>query len=282
MPALRTASAQQPPNWRVILRSSLEWHSATLKAASRCLRCSGCSTLSAMHRSTPAWRNCWLRVRAAGQPTAIAAPATQPVAPATALPTDPAELFAKLQAAYKADDWPAVVQLATALHASAPEYESGTVGAQLFVGLRNRGTEAIENRSLGPGIMWLERAQELAPLDSGASALLQWAKIYTLANSWWGINWPYAIGQYSDLYRAAPNFMDTRVRLRQAYAEYGAQLLSSDACAAQLQFAAALELEAMPELEAQRLAAEQACALLAAAATPLVEETPAATPTPTP
>ncbi len=222
------------------------------------------------------------RVRAAGQPTAIAAPATQPAAPATALPTDPAELFAKLQAAYKADDWPAVVQLATALHASAPEYESGTVGAQLFVGLRNRGTAAIENRSLGPGIMWLERAQDLAPLDSGASALLQWAKIYTLANSWWGINWPYAIGQYSELYRAAPNFMDTRVRLRQAYAEYGAQLLSSDACAAQLQFAAALELEAMPELEAQRLAAEQACALLAAAATPAVEETPAATPTPTP
>jgi hypothetical protein len=38
----------------------------------------------------------------------------------------------------------------------------------------------------------------------------------------------------------------------------------------------------MPELEAQRLAAEQACALLAVAATPLVEETPAATPTPTP
>lgn len=219
------------------------------------------------------------RVRAAAQPTANRATATQPPPPATALPSDPAELFAKLQAAYKADDWSAVVQLASALHASAPDYESSTVGAQLFVGLRNRGMEAINKGSLGPGITWLERADELAPLDEDALQLLQWARMYTLANSWWGINWPNAIGQYRELYSIAPYFMDTRVRLREAYAEYGAMLIATDACAAQLQFAAALELEVMPELEAQRLAAEQLCVVTA---TPPVEETPAPAPTLTP
>lgn len=219
------------------------------------------------------------RVRAAAQPTANGATATQPPPPATALPSDPAELFAKLQAAYKADDWSAVVQLASALHASAPDYESSTVGAQLFVGLRNRGMEAINKGSLGPGITWLERADELAPLDADALQLLQWARMYTLANSWWGINWPNAIGQYRELYSIAPYFMDTRVRLREAYAEYGALLIATDACAAQLQFAAALELEVMPELEAQRLAAEQLCVVTA---TPRVEETPAPAPTLTP
>ena len=219
------------------------------------------------------------RVRAAAQPTANGATATQPPPPATALPSDPAELFAKLQAAYKADDWSAVVQLASALHASAPDYESSTVGAQLFVGLRNRGMEAINKGSLGPGITWLERADELAPLDADALQLLQWARMYTLANSWWGINWPNAIGQYRELYSIAPYFMDTRVRLREAYAEYGAMLIATDACAAQLQFAAALELEVMPELEAQRLAAEQLCVVTA---TPTVEETPAPTLTPAP
>ena len=217
------------------------------------------------------------RVRAAAQPTANGATATPPPPPATALPSDPAELFAKLQAAYKADDWPAVVQLASALHASAPEYESSTVGAQLFVGLRNRGMEAINKGSLGPGIMLLERAAELAKLDADALQLMQWARTYTLANSWWGINWPNAIGQYRELYAMAPYFMDTRVRLRQAYAEYGALLMTTDACAAQLQFAAALELEITPELEAQRVAAEQLCAVTA---TPPVEETPAPTATP--
>lgn len=219
------------------------------------------------------------RVRAAAQPTANGATATQPPPPATALPSDPGELFAKLQAAYKADDWSAVVQLASALHASAPDYESSTVGAQLFVGLRNRGMEAINKGSLGPGITWLERADELAPLDADALQLLQWARMYTLANSWWGINWPNAIGQYRELYSIAPYFMDTRVRLREAYAEYGALLIATDPCAAQLQFAAALELEVMPELEAQRLAAEQLCVVTA---TPTVEETPAPAPTLTP
>lgn len=219
------------------------------------------------------------RVRAAAQPTANAAVPTEPPPQATALPTDRAELFAKLQAAYKADDWPGVVQLASALHASAPDYESSTVGAQLFVGLRNRGIEAINKGSLGPGTMWLERADELAPLDADALQLLQWARTYTLANSWWGINWPNAIGQYRELYSIAPYFMDTRARLREAYAQYGLLLMPTDACAAQLQFAAALELEITPELEAQRLAAEQLCVVTA---TPPVEETPAPTPAPTP
>lgn len=219
------------------------------------------------------------RVRAAAQPTANGATATQPPPPATALPSDLGELFAKLQAVYKADDWSAVVQLASALHASAPDYESSTVGAQLFVGLRNRGMEAINKGSLGPGITWLERADELAPLDADALQLLQWARMYTLANSWWGINWPNAIGQFRELYSIAPYFMDTRVRLREAYAEYGALLIATDPCAAQLQFAAALELEVMPELEAQRLAAEQLCVVTA---TPTVEETPAPAPTLTP
>ena len=217
------------------------------------------------------------RVRESTQPTAYAAAATEPPPQATALPTAPAELFAKLQAAYKVDDWPTVVQLASALHASAPDYESGTVGAQLFVGLRNRGMEAINKGSLGPGILWLERAAELARLDGDALQLLQWARTYTLANSWWGINWPNAIGQYRELYAMAPYFMDTRVRLRQAYAEYGALLMTTDACAAQLQFTAALELEITPELEAQRVAAEQLCLVTA---TPPVEETPTPTPTP--
>jgi hypothetical protein len=137
--------------------------------------------------------------------------------------------------------------------------------------------EAINKGSLGPGIMLLERAAELAKLDADALQLMQWARTYTLANSWWGINWPNAIGQYRELYAMAPYFMDTRVRLRQAYAEYGALLLATDACAAQLQFAAALELEITPGLEAQRVAAEQLCAVTAA---PPVEETPAPTATP--
>ena len=223
-----------------------------------------------------------LLVQARSQAQDAAVPPT--AAPTPTLMADdvtPEELFAGVEAVYAAGNWHATVQQVTALRVTFPEFMRVRVDGILFVALRSRGIERIDNDELELGIFDLEQAEQIGPLDVEAQQYQQWASLYINGTAFWGFNWPRAIEAFETLYLLGPFFKDTMPRLSAAHVAYGDELaLAGDPCNAALEYAAALSVIASDTVEEKRAEAESVCTELTP--TPGGEATsdPKATPDP--
>ncbi|MFQ5410610.1 MAG: hypothetical protein ACE5FI_19540, partial [Anaerolineales bacterium] len=158
-----------------------------------------------------------------------AASAVQPTAAPTPTPlaadVTPEELFAEVESVYAAGDWDATVQRVTALRAKFPEFQRVRLDGILFVALRNRGIQHIDNGALELGIFDLQQAEQIGPLDVEAQQYVQWATLYATGTAYWGLNWPRAIEAFETLYLIGPFFKDTTPRLSAAHVAFGDELV---------------------------------------------------------
>jgi len=189
----------------------------------------------------------------AARPTAILVPAEEPLSVE--------EIYHLLVGTYEQGKWSEAVRWASALKAAAGQHRSTNVDSMLFVSLRNRGIERIDSGVLELGLTDLEHAEKILTLDDVALQRRRWASLYLSGLTFWDLNWQLAIDNLDILNQIAPNFLDTRSLLLEAYITYGAALLQSqDACLARPQFAAALAMDVNAHTEQQLDAAQKSCA----------------------
>ena len=174
----------------------------------------------------------------------------------------PGVLFEDLVEVYGEQDWGPVVQHATHLRMKYPEFESDQVGGMLFVGLKNRGVQHIEEGVIELGIADLEQASEIGPLDAEARQHMNWASLYLVGMAFWELHWPTVIANLSLLHQTGPNFRDVAERLNEAYVYWGDALILDDAaCDAEVEYSKALSLSKSSELISKYNDAEEACSL---------------------
>lgn len=195
---------------------------------------------------------------------------------------DPAELLAAAQKLAAAQEWDGVIAEIALLRSVNAAYETLTVDGLLYTALRGRGVARIQNEGMETGIADLDHAAEFRPLDEEARSYRAWARLYLAAKSYYGLDWPRAVGILNDLYLLAPNFKDTATLLYEATLGYAAQLeLAGDACGAALQYEDAQRLRTDPVV-AERLTAAQTNCLLTPTPAPTDPNAPTVDPNATP
>ena len=183
-------------------------------------------------------------------------------------------LLQAAQAAYNQQDWSRTIDILLTLRAKDPQYQLTQVNQLLQGSLRNRGLSEILQGQQEMGIYDLTLASRFGPLDAQAASWERSAEFYLYANSFYGLDWQQAAGNFSSL--CAAGIWDSCYKYAVSAASYGDLLIkdSKDYCAASDQYAASLDTRSNPALEPTATAAHKAC--LTATAGP-----PTATPSPT-
>jgi tetratricopeptide (TPR) repeat protein len=211
-----------------------------------------------------------------------------PLASATPNLAPVEELFTQSLAAHLNGDWDVVIDTLLALRAKDATYRAVEVDGMLFSALRNRGLRRIKTEGLlEEGLYDLSLAERFAPLDNEAQEFRGWARLYLLANSFFGVNWAEATYYFGQVYLAAP-YITTDVYLKYAIASnrHGDELIAADdPCAAEELYEQSLLAWENPDLvptatEAHRLCEDANAPPPAPEATPTPGETPTETPTP--
>src|SRR3990172_3788559 len=217
-------------------------------------------------------------------------PLTTPVPQASPTPNlAPVEdLFTQSLAALLNGDWDLVIDTLLALRAKDATYRAVEVDGMMFSALRNRGLKHIKSEGLlEEGLYDLSLAERFALLDAEAEEYRGWARLYLLANSFFGVNWAEATYYFGQIYLAAP-YITTDVYLKYAVASNrrGDELVTADdPCAAMELYAQSLLAWENSDLiptatQAYDLCEEANAPPPPAESTPTPSETPTETPTP--
>lgn len=218
-----------------------------------------------------------------------AVPTPIPTEPLPASDTkNPAEILALAQKLMEKGNWDGVLFELALVRAVAPAHEPLLVDGLIYTALRARGIARIQGDVMEAGITDLDHAARFRPLDEQARSYRAWARLYLAARSFYGLDWPRAIGILRDLYLLAPNFKDTSALLYDGTVSFAAQLAAAgDACQAAEYYAAAQQLRNEPAVAEALVLAQTNCALTptpdpnAPTPDPNMPSTEA-TPTPTP
>jgi len=198
------------------------------------------------------------------------------------------DLFTQALAAHINGDWDVVIETLLGLRAKDAAYRAVEVDGMLFSALRNRGLKRIRSEGLlEEGLYDLSLAERFAPLDSEAVEYRGWARLYLLANSFFGVNWAEATYYFGQVYLAAP-YITTDVYLKYAISSnrHGDELVTADdPCAAMDLYEQSLLAWENPDLiptatQAHNLCEEANAPPPPPEATPTPSETPTETPTP--
>lgn len=201
------------------------------------------------------------------------------------------DLFTQALAAYMNNDWDVTIDTLLALRAKDSKYRAVEVDGMMYSSLRNRGLRRIKAEGLlEEGLYDLSLAERFAPLDSEADEYRGWARMYVLANSFFGVNWAEAVYYFSQVYLGAPYITnDVYLKYATASRRHGDEyILANDPCGAMDLYYQSLLAWEDPDLvptatEAWNLceAAEAADAPPPATETPTPGGPPTETPTPT-
>lgn len=215
-----------------------------------------------MQPSNNGVRSLILTAQVAQTPTPTVPPPTP-----TRIIIDKDELFRRLQAAFAAQEWDAVISLGEQLRAVDRTYAQAQVDEMRYQALVARGLARIAGDEIEAGLYDLDLAAAIRPLDSATESTRQIASLYQDAITYVGADWSKAISLLKRLYALAPNFRDVGTRLFEAYVGAGdAYAAIQEWCPAQEQYNGALGIRNSPNIEAKRNDAQQRCAL----ATPAV------------
>ena len=201
------------------------------------------------------------------------------------------ELFANAQNQFHTQDWKILLQTIQQIRDIDPNYQPTAIDRMLFVALRMNGIDKILNwGDLEGGVYDLSLAERFVMLDSEANIYREWANLYQLGASFWGIFPEKSVYFFSQLATVAPNLRDfsgifAKDRYRLALIQYGDHLAAlGDWCLAREQYGLAQGLVADDELQPTAVFAVDQCNLLngvVTAAPPEVQITPTLELTPT-
>ncbi len=154
-----------------------------------------------------------------------------------------------------ARNWDDIITRLDSLRKADITYHAAEVDGFYYTALRSRGICKIYPQSYEPntscaslninlegGIYDLTQAERFGPLDSNASALRTWARIYITGASFWNQDWVQAQNYFSQVMAALPQLADSSCttateRWRQATLGYAQELVDkADYCGAEKQF----------------------------------------------
>lgn len=187
---------------------------------------------------------------------------TPTATPPARVTTDKAALLTEMDAAVAAKNWDRVVALTDQLRALDVAYERERVTGARYTALRTRGLGRLEEGQIEAGLLDLDFAAALRPLDAFSESQRRVAAQYQNALNYFGANWDRAIALFSEVYRTSPNYRDVRARLYQSYVNGGdAFAAQQNWCPAQERYAGALAVTANAQVEQKRADAAARCAL---------------------
>ena len=151
------------------------------------------------------------------------------VVEATGIPTSEAdtneERLAEARELYDDGQWEAAIDRLEMLRAQAPDFHTAEVEDMLHESLKALGLRHIRtDERLEEGIILLDQAALIKPLDDVSEGERLIANLYVTGQSYWGLNWPIVIQNFSEIYAVAPNYRDVQTRLWDAYVTYADQL----------------------------------------------------------
>jgi tetratricopeptide (TPR) repeat protein len=205
-----------------------------------------------------------LLAQGGGVPSVIETPVLVPL-------QSPEELFAEAQDLFNRQDWENAIIRLQQIQALDPAYQQIQVREMLYQALATLGLSYIRGDRIQEGLVLLEQAEAIRPLDDQTAGERYFASLYITGRTYWGLSWPVVIQNFQALYDVVPNYRDVASRLREAYTAYGDQLTALGAhCDAAVQYEAALNLQEDDTVREKYRAATEACA------------NPTPTPSPTP
>jgi tetratricopeptide (TPR) repeat protein len=193
------------------------------------------------------------------------------------------QLFNDAQRMIAESNWDGAQLALDKLRKDNPDYETIKVDGMYYILLRNRGVDKINvQHNLEGGIYDLTLAERFGPLDNMSAGLRNFAKLYLIGSSLWGVDWAQAAYYFQQVAAATPGMTDSSGftaggRYFIALVEYGKVLLNQDKpCEAQVQFELALSMSSTDELNSVHRDAVNRCLALQPP-TPTPTETPTVT-----
>ena len=202
----------------------------------------------------------------------LAITATPTPLPATATPTPPPdarssqELLDQARGKTAASEWDAALDLLAQLRKQDRSFQPERVDGLMFLALRSRGLQKIEQSgNLEGGIYDLAVAERFGPLDGRARDARDLARLYVMGLSFWEVDPRQAMEYFSQLAAASPGLRDASgwtaaERYQAAMIQYADQLASGGQwCDAQAQYEQALAAKADEALAATATYAAEQC-----------------------
>jgi hypothetical protein len=153
-------------------------------------------------------------------------------------------------------NWDDIITKLDTIRKDDSTYHAAQVDGMYYIALRNRGVckiypQAYEpnascaslNINLEGGIYDLTQAERFGPLDSNASALRTWARLYITGASFWDQDWVQVQNYFGQVMANYPNLADAscttaKERIQQAGLGYAQDLINkADYCGAEKQLA---------------------------------------------
>lgn len=144
------------------------------------------------------------------------------------------ELFQAAQGQLQNQDWTSLSQTIVSLRDIDPTYKVIEVDRMLFLALHFSGMDKILNKgNLEGGLYDLALVEKFAPLDKQARIYQEWARLYVIGASFWGVFPDKSVYYFSQLANAAPYLKDLSGiyaidRYRLALIQYGDQLSKTE------------------------------------------------------
>jgi len=219
--------------------------------------------------------------------SATAIPTATPTPAPTVDSSMVAALFTQAEIQFQNQEWKLLVETITTLRDADPLYRAKDTDRMLFLALYFNGIDKILNEgNLEGGVYDFSLVERFAPLAAQGRIYQEWARLYQIGVSFWGIFPDKAVYYFSQLASTAPYLHDlsgfyARDRYRLALVQYGDHLSQAgEWCLALEQYQLANGLLEEPALQPTFTYVETMCSTGQATPTTEPELDPEWTPTP--
>jgi tetratricopeptide (TPR) repeat protein len=156
------------------------------------------------------------------------------------------------EALVQAQRWSEAVQRLLQLRDLSPDFQAQQVSELLYTANFNLGEQQLQDGQIDEARHSFEQALAERPDDAETARQADLASLYGSAQATWGAKWPDAINYLEQLYTLAPDYLDVKDRLYQAYKMYGDALAAEESwCLAERQYGQAAQLQPGSAIQAQ-------------------------------
>jgi TolB protein len=156
------------------------------------------------------------------------------------------------EALVQAQRWSEAAQRLLQLRDLSPDFQAQRVSELLYTADFNLGKQQLQAGQIDEARHSFEQAVAERPGDAEATRQADLASLYGSAQVTWGVKWPESINFLEQLYTLAPDYLDVKDRLYQAYKMYGDALAAEESwCLAERQYGQAAQLQPGTAIQAQ-------------------------------
>jgi tetratricopeptide (TPR) repeat protein len=160
------------------------------------------------------------------------------------------ELFAEVDALTQQGNWRQAAELLEQVRDVDPAYKPAEVTELLYLANYELGLRFVAEGQLPEALSAFERALAARPGDTAVIVEQGRVQLYLTAEESWGEDWEETIALFEHLYREAPDFLNVRDRLFEAYQAFADDLVrQQEWCLAAPRYASALDLNPGPSIE---------------------------------